>query len=144
MTDSNTGHSIGRAASALGLAPDTLRYYEKIGLLPRPSRTVGGRRLYAEKDLTRLRFVRRAQAIGFSLEEIRQLLRLRERPLKCSSGVRELAARKYEHLRQQRWEMQKMERELSLLLNLCAGDPDHCPILEELERGHHRRKRKSP
>lgn len=107
MIDLNAGHGIGRAASALGLAPDTLRYYEKIGLLPHPSRTAGGRRLYAEKDLTRLRFVRRAQAIGFSLEEIGQLLRLREHPLKCSIGVRQLAARKYEHLRQQRREMQR-------------------------------------
>lgn len=133
MASSSIAHRIGDAASLLGIAPDTLRYYEKIGLVPRPSRTTAGRRLYGEKDLVRLHFVRRAQAVGFSLDEIRQLLRLREQPMKCSNGVRALAARKHEYLREQRRQIQRMEKELALLLNLCTGSPDHCPILEGLE-----------
>ncbi len=121
--DRQSDYKISDAAAALGVSPDTLRYYEKIGLVPRPTRTVTGLRLYGDKDLMRLRFVRRAQGIGFSLDEIRKLLRLREHPTKCSGAVRTLAARKYEHLRAQRREIQEMARELSLLLNLCRAVP---------------------
>jgi DNA-binding transcriptional MerR regulator len=134
-------HRIGAAASAVGVSVDTLRYYEKIGLVPRPSRTAAGTRLYGEKDLARLRFVKRAQGIGFSLDEIAKLLRFREQPTKCSDAVRTLAGRKYEHLRAQRREIQKMEQELRLLLSLCRGSADECPILQELEAEGRSRKR---
>lgn len=125
--------SIGDAATAVGIAPDTLRYYEKIGLVPRPMRDASGRRVYREKDLTRLRFVKRAQALGFSLHDIGQLLKLREDPVKCSKAVRELAAQKRDTLAAQLRETERMHRELSLLLSLCTGATDHCPILEQME-----------
>ena len=127
-------HSIGSAAANLGITPDTLRYYEKIGLVPRPARNVGGRRVYREKDLTRLRFVKRAQALGFSLHDIGRLLRLRENPVKCSKAVRTLAQQKRDALLAQLREIDQMQRELSLLLNLCTGADDHCPILDELNK----------
>jgi len=126
---------IREAAQAVGLSADTLRYYEKIGLVPRPARATGGQRQYAERDLVRLRFVTRAQAIGFTLQEIKQLLRFREDPVKCSKGVRALARHKCETLLEQQQALEQMHRELTLLLNLCSGAADHCPILDKLERG---------
>ncbi|MGE0465281.1 MAG: heavy metal-responsive transcriptional regulator [Steroidobacteraceae bacterium] len=126
---------IREAGKAVGMSADTLRYYEKIGLVPRPARAPGGQRTYAERDLARLRFVTRAQAIGFSLQEIKQLLRFREDPVKCSKGVRALAREKCGQLRAQQQALDQMERELTLLVNLCSGAADHCPILEKLEKG---------
>lgn len=124
---------IREAAQAIGLTADTLRYYERINLVTRPARGPGGQRMYCDKDLKRLRFVVRAQAIGFTLQEIRQLLRFRENPIKCSKGVRKLAQRKCDALRAQQEALAQMYGELSLLLNLCSGDADHCPILEKLD-----------
>lgn len=126
--------SIGSAAITVGITADTLRYYEKIGLLPRPARNAGGRRIYREKDFTRLRFIKRAQALGFSLQDIRQLLRLRENPIKCSKAVRALAQAKRDSLLLQMHEIENMQRELTLLLNLCPGVGDSCPILDRLAR----------
>jgi MerR family transcriptional regulator, copper efflux regulator len=124
---------IREAAQTVGLSADTLRYYEKIDLLPRPARGLGGQRSYGEKDLARLRFVKRAQGLGFTLEEIRQLLRFRENPARCGKSVRTLAQRKCETLAAQRHTIEQMQGELTLLLNLCSGTGDHCPILERLD-----------
>jgi len=118
----------------VGITPDTLRYYEKIGLVPQPTRNTGGRRVYCEKDLARLRFVKRAQALGFTLHDIGRLLRLRENPVRCSKAVRTLAQQKRDALLTQLREINQMQRELSLLLNLCTGADDHCPILDELDK----------
>lgn len=124
---------IREAAQSVGLSADTLRYYERINLVPRPARGAGGQRSYAQKDLARLRFVKRAQALGFTLEEIRQLLRFRENPARCNKSVRSLAERKCEALSVQRLAIEQMQRELTLLLNLCSGSGDHCPILDRLD-----------
>lgn len=124
--------SIGAAAETCGISPDTLRYYEKIGLV-RPARTAGDRRVYDQDDLDRLGFIRRAQAVGFSLEEIGQLLRLRRDPGGCSESVRALAAGKLEQLDRKLDGLRRMHDELTLLLNLCSGEGAHCPILESLE-----------
>lgn len=124
--------SIGGTAATLGITADTLRYYEKIGLLPRQARDASGRRIFREKDLARLRFVKRAQALGFSLQDIRQLLRLRENPIKCSKAVRALAQEKRDSLLMQMREIERMQAELTLLLNLCTGASDSCPILDRL------------
>lgn len=126
---------IREAAQAVGLSTDTLRYYEKIRLVPPPARASGGQRAYTGKDLARLRFVTRAQAIGFSLQEIRQLLKFRENPVKCSKAVRTLALHKCEAVQTQRQMLEQMHRELTLLLNLCTGAADHCPILDKLDTG---------
>lgn len=124
---------IGETAEVLGLSPDTLRYYEKIKLVPRAAKNGSGRRSYSDKDMARLRFVQRAQSIGFSLAEIAQLLKLREAPARCSKTVRSMAQRKCEEMREQISTLRKMEDELKLLLGLCNGE-DPCPILERLDR----------
>jgi DNA-binding transcriptional MerR regulator len=124
---------IGETAQQLGLSQDTLRYYEKIRLVPRAAKNGSGRRTYSDKDLARLRFVQRAQSIGFSLSEIGRLLKLRENPVKCSKAVRDMAQRKCEEMQEQISTLRKMEDELMLLLGLCNGK-DPCPILERLDR----------
>lgn len=130
-----TAWSIGAMTEMTGLSADTLRYYERIGLLPAPERSSGGRRVYRERDLGRIRFIQRAQAIGFSLDEIGQLLRFREDPTGSSRAVRELAARKHQVVREQIELLQRMEGELDLLTSICRGDSDRCPILDHLEEG---------
>ncbi len=124
---------IGKTAEALGLSADTLRYYEKIGLVPRVGKNQSGRRTYSEKDVARLKFVQRTQSIGFRLAEIGQLLKLRENPLKSSKAIRAMAQRKCEDVRKQISTLKTVEAELTLLLNLCSGNSNNCPILDRLD-----------
>lgn len=126
--------SIGQVARRTGLSADTLRYYEKIGLLPQPDRTSGGRRIYRERDLARLRFIRRAQAVGFRLDEIAKLVRFREDAAGSSTAVRELALEKHRAVCSQMETLRTMERELALLISICRGSSEACPILDRLGR----------
>lgn len=128
------GLHIGEAARRCGSSTDTLRYYERIGLLPPPGRDAGGRRVYSERDLGRLRFIRRAQSVGFTLDEIGNLLRFRENPARASREVRSLAMRKHDEVRETLTTLQQVETELALLVRLCPGDGDECPILEQLDQ----------
>lgn len=125
--------TIGEAAAEIGLSADTLRYYEKIHLLPAPGRTAGGKRLYRDQDIARLRFIQRAQSVGFSLAEIGKLLRFRENPAKSRRSVRELAAKKHAEVKQQIALLHTVEAELALLLEMCRGESDTCPILTKLD-----------
>ncbi|TAL85931.1 MAG: MerR family transcriptional regulator [Rhodanobacter sp.] len=126
--------SIGEMATRLGMSTDTLRYYEKIGLLPRPLRDSGGRRRYVDADLARLLFIQRAQAMNFSLAEIGHLLQLRERPQKTRADVRHLAGEKLAQVELRLKSLRLLRNELRLLLNLCAGSDDgRCPILDSLD-----------
>lgn len=124
-------HRIGEVTEALGLTADTLRYYEKIGLLP-PIYRHNGIRFYSQKDLSRLQFIKRAQKMGFSLEEIGHLLSFRENPQKAKPQVRQLAHAKLADVRHRVAELSHLQDELTLLLNLCGNSPDGCPILDTL------------
>lgn len=126
---------IGEAARRLGLTADTLRYYEKIGLVPRIARKSSGHRLYDEADLARLRFVQHAQAVGFNLREIAALLRFRANPMKSGRAVRDLAAHKRDEIESKLETLKRLHSELSLLLGLCDchGENEPCPILDRLE-----------
>lgn len=125
---------IGEVSRSLGISVDTLRYYERIGLVPRPARTSGNARLYNEQDISRLRFIRRAQKMDFSLEEIGMLLRMRADPANARDEVRTLTASKLAVIDARLGELTQLRDELRLLLNLCrnAGG-DGCPILDELD-----------
>jgi MerR family copper efflux transcriptional regulator len=127
----NSMHKIGETTEALGLSADTLRYYEKIGLLP-PVHRHNGVRFYSPKDVSRLKFIKRAQKMGFSLEEIGQLLSFRDNPQKAKPQVRQLADVKLTDIRDRVAELTHLQNELTLLLNLCGASPDGCPILESL------------
>lgn len=124
-------HSIGDVCRHSGLSHDTLRYYEKIGLLPRIARDPGGRRCYDDKDLSRLAFIQRAQAVNFTLDEIRNLLRFRDNPVGAKPEVLALTQRKYQQVLGQLDQLEHLKSELSLLLNLCrSGSGETCPIIE--------------
>jgi MerR family copper efflux transcriptional regulator len=124
-------HRIGEVTAEMGFTADTLRYYERIRLLP-PVHRNNGIRFYSEKDLARLRFIKRAQKIGFSLDEIRKMLQFRENPQKAKPHVRQLAQTKLVDICDRIEEFKHLRDELTLLLNLCGGSPDGCPILDTL------------
>jgi len=126
-------YQIGEVTKRLNISADTLRYYEKIKLLPRISRSASGLRCYCDKDLSRLKFIRRAQRMGFSLAEIGQLLSFRESPQKAKSEVRQLAGEKLVDIESHLKELELLRNELKLLVNLCTGSEDGCPIIEGLE-----------
>lgn len=127
-------YRIGRAARKLGLSVDTLRYYEKIGLLSKVARGGSGARVYDDRDLSRLRFIRRAQQMNFTLAEIANLLRMREAPSKARREVRELTARKLAEVETHLAEVRTLRNELQLLVNLCAGDGVGCPIIKKIDK----------
>lgn len=116
-----------------GLSADTLRYYEKINLLPPVHRTASGVRSYDERDLSRLRFIQRAKSMNFSLEEIARLLEMREDPQQARDEVREVTRRKLKEVEDHLEELNTLRKELTLLINLCRGTEAGCPIIEDLE-----------
>jgi len=125
--------NIGQAAAATGVTPKMIRHYESLGLLPAVARSDAGYRRYDERTLHTLRFIRRARDLGFSLDEIAQLLGLWVDPQRASAEVRRLAQRHVADLDERIARMQAMRRSLQQLVQGCHGDdrPD-CPILDDL------------
>lgn len=125
--------NIGQAAQATGVTPKMIRHYESLGLLPAVARSDAGYRRYDERTLHTLRFIRRARDLGFSLDEIAQLLGLWADPQRASAEVRALAQRHVADLDERIARMQAMRRSLQALVQCCHGDarPD-CPILDDL------------
>ena len=133
--DREQTYRIGEVAARTMLSRDTLRYYERLGLLDRQPRTGGGFRLYGEATLDRLRFIKRAQAVGFTLEEIRELVSFDGRGLKRCGRVRDLVATKLAELDAQLSELRAFRRSLVGSLQKCsvalAGQRDvECPVVE--------------
>ncbi len=124
--------NIGQAAEASGLPPKTIRYYEEIGLV-RSDRRGNNYRDYSEKALHGLKFLARARALGFSIEECRQLLSLYADKERASADVRALAKTHIAEIDSKIAELQSMKSTLGKLVRACHGDerPD-CPILEDL------------
>lgn len=126
-------NQIGKVSERLGLSKDTLRYYEKIGLLPRVARNAAGLRIYDAKDVSRLKFIKRAQRIKFSLAEISQLLEMRDSPQNVRDEVRALTRGKLIEVEEHINELTILRNEFQLLINLCANAADGCPIIEDIE-----------
>lgn len=133
-TSSADALSIGAVTRLLGISADTLRYYEKIGLLPPVERRASGLRRYREQDLARLRFIRRAQGMNFTLAEIAALLRFREDPTGARREVRELTGQKLAEVEARLEELAYLRKELRLLLTLCAASEQGCPVIEGMEQ----------
>jgi len=128
------GLTIGQLSKLTSVNIETIRYYEKIGMLPPPPRTEGGRRVYGRLQTRMLAFIRRARELGFSLDEIRALLRLGG-PEKATCGeVKTIATRHLEDIRAKLSDLKKLERLLSKTVARCTGraTPD-CPVLEILD-----------
>lgn len=127
--------TIGDFAAQAGVNVQTVRYYERRGILPEPERTASGYRQYDEEALARVRFIRGAQELGFSLDEIEELLALRvEDPSSCSA-VEATTRAKLQDVRRKIGELGRMEKVLEKLASSCAArqPTTHCPILESLE-----------
>jgi len=122
-----------------GCNTETIRYYERIGVLPRPPRSASHYRVYGPDDASRLTFVRRARELGFSLEEVRTLLALStERSGDTCSEVREVAANHLVDIRAKIADLRAMERVLANAVRCCdAGEAPGCPLIDTLSRDPH-------
>lgn len=128
---------IGEASKRTALSVDSIRFYERMELLPPPSRTEGRFRLYTSADLDRLRFIQQMQGLGFSLREIKQLLDLRSHGVEACSSVRDLVKAKLVEVRAKLDQLRALEGELAKDLRKCNRElrlrnshiPSTCPIL---------------
>ena len=128
--------NIGQAADLSGISAKMIRYYESIALVPRAGRTNGGYRDYSHADIQRLQFIRRARDLGFSFEQVRELLKLWSDRRRSSADVKTLALDHIVELEKRAGEPRQMIRTLRHLANACDGsDRPDCPIIEELESG---------
>ena len=124
--------SIGRLAGEAGVNVETIRYYQRRGLLAEPAKPTNGHRRYAPALAKHLRFIKRAQALGFTLDEIASLLSLDE--ARACAETREMAARKLELIRSKLADLTAMRKALSTLIRECdsAGSTGACPIIHAL------------
>jgi MerR family transcriptional regulator, mercuric resistance operon regulatory protein len=128
--------TIGALSDETGVNVETIRYYEREGLLPRAPRTAGGHRVFGKAHLRRLFFIRRSRELGFSGTEVRALLRLVDGGYTCGV-VRDLTLRHLADVRAKIADLRRLEQTLAAISSKCAGDdlPD-CPIVEALSADH--------
>lgn len=125
--------SIGDLGRRAGAKVETIRYYERIGLLPAPARTEGNYRAYGEAELNRLSFIRRARDLGFSIEQVRDLLALSDRRDQSCATVDELTRAHLAEVERKIADLEALRRELSALLSQCRqGTISTCLIIEAL------------
>lgn len=134
MDLSNRSLTIGALAAAAGVHVETVRYYQRRGLLTEPVRPRGGVRRYSADDADRLRFIKRAQAMGFALAEIETLLKLRTR--RSCRATRELAQAKLEVVSARIRELRQLRKELIFLIADCDSNAEdtRCPLIDRLVR----------
>ena len=133
--------TIGKVARQAGVGVETVRFYEREGLIPSPLRGASGYRQYPETTVSRIRFIRRAKSLGFSLREIRELLSLRVEPAGSSAEVKAHAQAKIADIEQKIRALRRMKKTLVDLTDACdgCGPLRDCPILGALEaHGVHR------
>ncbi|MFJ4143285.1 Cd(II)/Pb(II)-responsive transcriptional regulator [Pseudomonas sp. NPDC089734] len=125
---------IGELAKLTDSQVETIRYYEREGLLPAPARSDGNYRLYTQAHVERLSFIRNCRSLDMTLEEIRSLLRLRDSPQDQCESVNALIDEHIEHVNARIASLQALQEQLLDLRRRCGdGRPDHCGILERLE-----------
>lgn len=135
MVDEDRTLKIGQVAKAADVGVETIRYYERRGLLPRPPRRASGYRAYPPEAARRVRFIRRAQALGFTLKEIEELLALRVDGDRSCADVRAFARAKVRDIEARVAELERMGRALDRLARRCTGEgpTSECPVLDELD-----------
>lgn len=128
------GLTIGKLSQLTGVNIETIRYYEKIGVLPAPPRAKSGRRVYGPTERRILAFVRRSRELGFSLDEVRALLRLGGPEKASCREVREIAADHLDDIRTKISDLRKLERLLAKTVAQCTGTTaPECPVLDVLD-----------
>jgi len=133
--------TIGILAKRAEVNVQTVRYYERIGLLPTPRRAHGGYRRYTDEDVARLHFVRHASGLGFTLKETKELLALRARRGAPCRVVRTQAEKKLETIERKLTELRDLRDAVARLVDTCAGDSavEHCSILAALAAPQYRK-----
>jgi len=130
------GLTIGQVARRAGFGIETVRFYERNGLIEEPPRRISGYRQYPESVISRLRFIKRAKELGFSLRKIKELLSLRVDPTTTCSDIRERAEAKIADIEGKIQSLMRMKEVLTGLTASCGGvgPVSECPIVEALER----------
>ncbi len=127
--------TIGPLSKRTGCNIETIRYYERVGLLPAPGRSPGAYRLYGDRHLKRLTFIRRARALGFTIEEIRKLLKLADERKRPCTEVRVIAGAHLREVQAKIGDLRAMEHVLRETVAKCAdGRRPDCPLIEALYR----------
>lgn len=131
--------SIGQVARQSGVSVEAIRFYEKKGLLDKPARTLSGYRQYPPGAVRRVRFIRHARDVGFTLSEIAELLDMRQKPGASCSDIKLKAIQKIESVDHKIQDLTRIREALAGMVMKCSGKGDlgDCPILEELEFQEH-------
>ncbi|MEH6582302.1 MAG: helix-turn-helix domain-containing protein [Halioglobus sp.] len=133
MTGLENTYSRGQLAKSTGVKGETIRYYEKCGLLDLPARTAGGHRIYTAGHVARLKFIRRCRELGFTISEIEGLLGLADAHEKTCEQVHEATVAHLSEVQDKIKDLRKMERTLKKLIRQCeANSSPECPIIEAL------------
>ena len=128
--------TIGKIARQAGIGIETIRFYERQGLIPSPPRSAAGYRLYPQNAVQKLRFIRRAKELGFSLKEIRELLALQEDPDATCGDIMERAKQKLTDIEGRIDDLQRIRDTLKTLTDACSSDTgfSECPIMQAITR----------
>jgi len=126
--------AIGEAARLSGISIETIRYYEREGIVPRPARAGNGRRVYGPTEVADLTFIRRCRDLGFPMSEARALLALSHGHEENCNRVRDVASRHLATVRDRIVELRRLEAALEELTGNCASGTPLCPMLDELRR----------
>ncbi len=133
MKSDSSEYSRGGLSSETGVNIETIRYYEKIGLMPEPARSPGGHRVYDHQHVKRLFFIRRSRELGFTLREVGELLHLVDGGRYTCDQIRDKAVIHLDEVAEKIRDLQKMQQTLSDLVSKCKGDrAPECPIVDTL------------
>ena len=126
-------YTIGALARRTSVKVETIRYYERVGLLSPTTRSVGGHRLYEEDGISRMRFIRRCRELGFTVDDIREMLRMVDGKEMTCADIEALARHRLGDIRERISDLRRMERSLRNTLSKCKdGTSTHCPIIDSL------------
>ncbi|MDH3390724.1 MAG: heavy metal-responsive transcriptional regulator [Desulfobulbaceae bacterium] len=130
-----SGLTIGRLAKQVGLGIETVRFYERQGLIEPPPRTDSNYRIYPEEEVIRLRFIKKAKSLGFTLNEIKELLFIRHDPNATKADIKNRTMNKIEDVKQKISDLTRIKMALENLVSSCDGygPLEECPILEALD-----------
>jgi Hg(II)-responsive transcriptional regulator len=130
--------TIGKLAKEAGVGVETVRFYERKGLIKKPARRDGGFRTYLQEDVTRIRFIRRVQELGFTLREVKELIEIQSKRKMTGGQVQKKAEQKISEIREKISDLEKMEQSLQRLSQVCGSGEQaikECRFLECFETG---------
>jgi MerR family mercuric resistance operon transcriptional regulator len=133
-----TTFSVGDLAARSGCKVETVRYYEKTGLMPEPPRSEGGHRIYSLEQLKRLFFIRRSRNLGFSIEQVKELLRFVDEPDHTCGEVRAMAVQQVQAAQDKIDDLKRLQKALNTMAARCKGGrykAEECPIIDALFEG---------